>query len=75
MAITDVLHVSYDESSSMNQVLDTSFIEHDAFCLFEKLMYHGKTWYEYKDDTIDTLEPTEVCTNKVITENAKLNLK
>jgi hypothetical protein len=34
----------------MTQVLDSAFVEHDAYILFDKLMTYGKTWYEFNDD-------------------------
>jgi hypothetical protein len=34
----------------MTQVLDSAFVEHDAYILFDKLMAHGKSWYEFNDD-------------------------
>ncbi|KAI8367560.1 rab-GTPase-TBC domain-containing protein [Radiomyces spectabilis] len=33
----------------MMQVLDGSYVEHDAFILFEKLMTYAKPWYEFND--------------------------
>jgi TBC1 domain family protein 5 len=34
----------------MLQVLDSAFVEHDAYILFDKLMTFGKSWYEFNDD-------------------------
>lgn len=34
----------------MIQVLDSDFVEHDAYILFEKLMTYGKSWYEFNED-------------------------
>ncbi|KAI9254027.1 rab-GTPase-TBC domain-containing protein [Sporodiniella umbellata] len=33
----------------MLQSLDSTYIEHDAYILFDKLMSHGKVWYEFND--------------------------
>ncbi len=35
--------------STMMDMLDASFIEHDAFALFSKLMEHAKSFYEVGD--------------------------
>ncbi|CEP09480.1 hypothetical protein [Parasitella parasitica] len=37
-------------TKSMLQVLDSAFVEHDAYILFDKLMTFGKSWYEFNDD-------------------------
>jgi TBC1 domain family protein 5 len=34
----------------MTQVLDSTFVEHDAYILFDKLMTFGKSWYVFNDD-------------------------
>lgn len=34
----------------MLQVLDSAFVEHDAYILFDKLMTFGKSWYEFNND-------------------------
>ncbi|KAI8886319.1 RabGAP/TBC [Backusella circina FSU 941] len=34
----------------MGQVLDSAFIEHDAYILFDKLMTFGKSWYEFNEE-------------------------
>ncbi|KAI8984111.1 hypothetical protein BDF20DRAFT_857996 [Mycotypha africana] len=34
----------------MVQVLDSQYVEHDAYILFEKLMKSAKTWYDFNDD-------------------------
>lgn len=60
-------YISYSlESDIMSETLDSAYIEHDTFCLFEKLMYHGKSWYEFKEkntfskNSIDSSESSEV---------------
>ncbi|KAI8636917.1 rab-GTPase-TBC domain-containing protein [Parasitella parasitica] len=35
----------------MLQVLDSAFVEHDAYILFDNLMTFGKAWYEFNDDS------------------------
>lgn len=37
-------------SKLMLQVLDSAFVEHDAYILFDKLMTFGKSWYEFNND-------------------------
>ncbi|ORE10095.1 RabGAP/TBC [Rhizopus microsporus var. microsporus] len=32
------------------QTLDSAYIEHDAFILFEKVMKYGKSWYEFNNE-------------------------
>lgn len=34
----------------MLQVLDSAFVEHDAYILFDKLMAFGKSWYEFNEE-------------------------
>ncbi|KAI7855784.1 rab-GTPase-TBC domain-containing protein [Circinella umbellata] len=33
----------------ISQTLDSTFIEHDAYILFEKIMKHAKPWYEFNE--------------------------
>lgn len=33
----------------MLQSLDSTYIEHDAYILFDKLMTYGKAWYEFNE--------------------------
>lgn len=49
----------------MTQVLDSAFVEHDAYILFDKLMTYGKSWYEFNDDVPNRRSQT----------NAKVNIK
>ncbi|GAN10645.1 TBC1 domain family member 5 [Mucor ambiguus] len=37
-------------SKLMLQVLDSAFVEHDAYILFDKLMTFGKSWYEFNEE-------------------------
>lgn len=48
----DKIDVDYSDPDSklLTQVLDSTFIEHDAYVLFDKLMTYGKSWYEFNDD-------------------------
>ncbi|CAO3629904.1 unnamed protein product [Cunninghamella blakesleeana] len=43
----------FKSSDSINaiiaQVLDSNYIEHDAYLLFDKLMSYAKPWYEYNN--------------------------
>ncbi|KAI2639719.1 RabGAP/TBC [Hypomontagnella submonticulosa] len=39
--------------SRMVEILDASFIEHDAFTLFSKVMEHAKSFYEVGETTAD----------------------
>lgn len=48
----------------MLQVLDSAFVEHDAYILFDKLMTFGKSWYEFNE---------EVPNRKPASSNAKVN--
>lgn len=34
----------------MIQVLDSNFVEHDAYILFDKLMTFGQSWYVFNED-------------------------
>lgn len=46
-----LLNPSYSPATKlMTQVLDSAFVEHDAYILFGKLMTFGKSWYEFNDD-------------------------
>ncbi|CAO3640253.1 unnamed protein product [Mucor hiemalis] len=38
------------DSKLLTQVLDSAFVEHDAYTLFDRLMTYGKSWYEFNDD-------------------------
>jgi TBC1 domain family protein 5 len=43
----------------MGQVLDSAFIEHDAYILFDKLMTYGKSWYEFNEE-VQRTKPKKV---------------
>ncbi|RYP63415.1 hypothetical protein DL770_009394 [Monosporascus sp. CRB-9-2] len=45
---------------TMVEMLDASFIEHDAFALFSKLMDHAKSFYEVDPELSDHLKSIEV---------------
>ncbi|KAI7897609.1 rab-GTPase-TBC domain-containing protein [Cokeromyces recurvatus] len=53
----DQSKLDYDSSDPatklMVQVLNSNFIEHDAYILFNKLMKYGKSWYEFNDDILN----------------------
>ncbi|KAI8327168.1 rab-GTPase-TBC domain-containing protein [Choanephora cucurbitarum] len=34
------------------QLLDSNYAEHDAYILFDRLMKHGKAWYEFNEQTV-----------------------
>ncbi|KAI9477848.1 MAG: rab-GTPase-TBC domain-containing protein [Benjaminiella poitrasii] len=74
-------YVSSDPATKlMIQVLDSDFVEHDAYILFDKLMKYGKSWYEFNDDlpknkkTIKT-DLLSMANNNIPkpTESARLN--
>jgi hypothetical protein len=45
-----LFRLSSPATKLMSQVLDSNFVEHDAYILFDKLMTFGKSWYEFNDD-------------------------
>ncbi|KAL9540772.1 hypothetical protein MBANPS3_009497 [Mucor bainieri] len=46
----DDQHHTDPASKVMLQVLDSAFVEHDAYILFDKLMTFGKSWYEFNEE-------------------------
>lgn len=51
----------------MTQVLDSAFVEHDAYILFDKLMIYGKSWYEFNDDVPSRKAQTNTKVNIIYT--------
>lgn len=48
----------------MTQVLDSAYVEHDAYILFDKLMTYGKSWYEFNDDVPSRRAQTKTKVNQ-----------
>lgn len=48
---------AHESDRLMLQVLDRSFVEHDAFALFSRLMDRAASFYEVKDAAGPTLSP------------------
>ncbi|KAI8379875.1 rab-GTPase-TBC domain-containing protein [Choanephora cucurbitarum] len=40
------------------QLLDSNYAEHDAYILFDRLMKHGKAWYEFNEQTVPVNKKT-----------------
>ena len=55
----------------MVQVLDRSFVEHDAFALFSKIMDHVAPFYEVNDATTSTLPEAQSSGSSVIVEKSR----
>ncbi|KAL0074506.1 rab-GTPase-TBC domain-containing protein [Phycomyces blakesleeanus] len=46
----DLTSVSEPATKIMMQVLNSTYVEHDAYLLFERMMKYAKPWYEFNDD-------------------------
>lgn len=49
----DAKAVGVDESDVVAEMLDSRFIEHDAFTLFARVMQTAKSFYEQADKKLD----------------------
>ncbi|KAI9488055.1 rab-GTPase-TBC domain-containing protein [Zychaea mexicana] len=54
------------------QTLDSAFIEHDAYVLFDKIMKYAKPWYEF-NERISTKSQGDLRNNIPKSANTKLN--
>ncbi|RCH98076.1 hypothetical protein CU098_008334 [Rhizopus stolonifer] len=58
----------------MAQVLDSAYVEHDAYILFNKLMKHGKSWYEFNEQPNTSLNTKKDVSQTTIPKpNSRLN--
>ncbi|KAG1183615.1 hypothetical protein G6F36_008317 [Rhizopus arrhizus] len=78
---TDSLDISDMDQSIMDpatkvmvQVLDSAYVEHDAYILFNNLMKHGKPWYEFNEGSANKAKTDTLPENiPKPSESARLN--
>ncbi|KAL7335731.1 hypothetical protein PS15p_201161 [Mucor circinelloides] len=65
---TDQSHVD-PASKLMLQVLDSAFVEHDAYILFDKLMTFGKSWYEFNEEVPNRKPASSPAKSDILSNN------